>query len=239
VKGTPLDPDPDDDTRIVQVSADHSARVIDAETGAVKTGAPGVADTDDEVIANEGRLIVRQSEGAQRIVSYDLGRLGEPKVLYTAQNDNGHLSHLTPCGKRICFVEDAGYDNKTDTVTAVDPEKGGRSWQKALADVDGLVPVGPALLVDNSSQTTLLDDHGKTVWTSGGEAARLDGGNLLEFAKPLSSIADDPAVAGQHLGDQPVQLGPLNDVRPDTCSWNKTVIACAADKDFVVLQFAN
>jgi outer membrane protein assembly factor BamB len=238
VKGRPLDADPDDDTRIVQVSSDRSARVIDAENGKVVTQAPGVAATDDEVVAHDGRLIVRQSEGTQRIASYDLGKLGEPTVLYTAHDKNGHLSHLSPCGDRICFVEDTNYDNKTDTVTAVDPGKGGRVWKTALAGVDGLVPVGSDLLVDNSSQTTLLDKAGKTVWTSGGEAARLDGGNLLEFAKPLSSIADDPAVAGQHLGDQPVQLGPLNDVRSDTCSWNKTVIACAADKDFVILKFA-
>jgi actin-like ATPase involved in cell morphogenesis len=237
VKGQPLDPDADDDTRIVQVSSDRSARVIDAETGKVLTGAPGVAGTDDEVVANDGRLIVRQSEGAQRIVSYDLGKLGEPQVLYTAP-ENGHLSHLAPCGRRICFVEDADYDAKSDVVTAVDLDKGGRAWKHPLAGVDGLVPVGPALLVDNSSQTTLLDDKGETVWTNGGVAARLDGGNLLEFAKPLSSSSDDPALAGQHLGDQPVQLGPLNDVRTDTCSWNKSVIACVADKNFVILKFA-
>jgi hypothetical protein len=221
----------------VQVSSDRSARVIDAETGKVLTGAPGVAGTDDEVVANDGRLIVRQSEGAQRIVSYDLGKLGEPQVLYTAP-ENGHLSHLAPCGRRICFVEDADYDAKSDVVTAVDLDKGGRAWKHPLAGVDGLVPVGPALLVDNSSQTTLLDDKGETVWTNGGVAARLDGGNLLEFAKPLSSSSDDPALAGQHLGDQPVQLGPLNDVRTDTCSWNKSVIACVADKNFVILKFA-
>jgi hypothetical protein len=239
VKGRPLDPDTGDDTRIVQVSADRSARVIDAEAGTVVTGTPGVAGTDDEVVANDGRLIVRQSEGTQRIVSYDLGKLGEPKVLYTAQGENGHLSHLTPCGtKKICFVEDAGYDSKTDVVTAVDLDKGGRAWKRPLAGVDGLVPVGPALLVDNQSQTTLLDDKGKTVWANGGAAARLDGGNLLQFAKPLSGYSDDPALAGQHLGDQPVQLGPLNDVRTDTCSWNKSVIACVGDKDFVILRFA-
>jgi hypothetical protein len=200
-----------------------------------------VAGTDDEVVANDGRLIVRQSERAQRIVTYDLGKLGEPTVLYTAP-ENDHLSHLTPCGDRICFVEDTSFDAKTDVVTAIDLDKHSRAWTRPLAGVDGLVPVGSSLLVDNSSQTTLLDGKGKTVWTNGGVAARLDGGNLLEFAKPLSGSSDDPALAGQHLGDQPVQLGPLNDVRTDTCSWNKTVIACVSDKgdvkDFVILKFA-
>jgi len=237
VKGRPLNPDPGDDTRIVQISGDRSARVIDAETGAVVTNAPGVAGTSDEVVANDGRLIVRQSEDAQRIVTYDLGHLGEPKVLYTAP-DKGHLSHLAPCGKRICFVEDTDYDAKTDVVTAVGLEKAGPIWRHPLGGVDSLVPVGTALLVGNSSQTTLLDGKGKTVWATGGDAARLDGGNLLEFAKPLSGYPDDPALAGQHLGDQPVQLGPLDDVRTDTCSWNTRIIACVADKDFVILRFA-
>ncbi|MEV6842601.1 Hsp70 family protein [Actinoplanes sp. NPDC051411] len=243
VTGRPLDPDASDDTRIVQVSADRSARVIDAESGKVLTGAPGVAGTSDGVVVNDGRLIVRQSEDTQRIVAYDLGKLGEsePTVLYTAP-ENGYLSHLTPCGDRICFVEDTGSDAKTDVVTALDLDKHGRAWTHPLARVDGLVPVGSSLLVDNSSQTTLLDGKGKTVWTNGGVAARLDGGNLLEFAKPLSGSSDDPALAGQHLGDQPVQLGPLNDVRTDTCSWNKSVIACVSDKsdvkDFVILRFA-
>jgi actin-like ATPase involved in cell morphogenesis len=237
VQGRPLSPDTGDDTRIVQVSGDRSARVIDAENGKVQTQAPGVAGTDDEVVVNDGRLIVRQSEGTQRIASYDLGKLGEPKVLYTAQNESGHLSHLSPCGEHVCFVEDTSYDAKTDAVTAVDPVKGGRVWKKALAGVDGLVPAGSSLLVDNSSQTTLLDKDGKTVWTSGGVAARLDNGNLLEFTKPLAGYSDDPFLAGQHLGDQPVQLGPLNDVRTDSCSWNKSVIACVGDKDFVILKF--
>jgi molecular chaperone HscA len=243
VGGRPLDPDTGGDTRIVQVSGDRSARVIDAESGKVLTKAPGVAGTNDEVIANDGRLIVRQSEDTQRIVTYDLGKLGEPKVLYTAP-ENNRLSHLAPCGSkahksdRICFVEDNSYDAKTDVVTAIDLDKGSRVWKQPLAGVDSLVPVGPSLLVSNSSQTTLLDNRGKTVWTSGGVAARLDGGNLLEFAKPLAGYSDDPALAGQHLGDQQRPLGQLNDVRSDTCSWNKSVIACVADKDFVVLKFA-
>jgi molecular chaperone HscA len=240
VGGRPLDPDVAGDNTIVQVSSDRSARVIDARTGKVRAVAQGVADTNDEVVAHDGRLIVRQSEGIQRIVSYPLDKLGEPKSLYTPKSDNNHLTHLTPCGDRICFVEDAGYDTKTDVVTAVDLDKGGQVWHHPLADVAGLVPVGSNLLVTTSVTTTLLDGAGTEVWSNGGATARLDAGNLIEFAKPLSSIADDPSVAGQHLGDQPVQLGPLNDVQSDTCSWNTSVIACVGyDQDvFKILRFA-
>ena len=239
VGGRPLSPDADDDTRIVLISADRSARVIDAETGVVRTSTQGVAGTDDEVVAYDGRLIARQSEGTQRLVSYQLDKLGEPKVLYTARADHNHLTHLTPCGDRVCFVEDADYDAKTAEVTAVGLDQGGRVWHSALPGVDGLVPVGPDLLATTSSQTTLLDNSGAKVWSNGGDAARLDGGNLLEFAKPLtSSTSADPSTAGQHLGDQPRQLGPLTDVTGDTCSWNTSVIACVAEKDFVLLRFA-
>jgi molecular chaperone HscA len=239
VGGRPLSPDADDDTRIVLVSADRSARVIDAENGVVRTSAQGVAGTDDEVVAHDGRLIVRQSEGTQRIASYQLDKLGEPKVLYTAQAPDNHLTKLTPCGDRVCFVEDAGYRPESVTVTAVDLDKGDRVWHHVLPGVNSLVPVGPDLLAATSSQTTLFDKAGTKVWSNRGDAVRLNAGNLLQFAKPLSAVAaDDPSVAGQHLGDQPQPLGPLNDVRTDTCSWNTSVIACVADNDFVLLRFA-
>jgi outer membrane protein assembly factor BamB len=238
VDGRPLTVDPDNDT-IVQITADREARVIDARTGTVRTKAEGVADTDDEIIADNGLLIVRQSDGTQRIVTYSLDKLGEPKGLYTAQGANNHLTHLTPCGDRICFIEDKSYDAKSDVVTAVDLKKGGQPiWRTAVPSADGLVSVGTAALVTTSSETTLLDGSGHQVWTNDGVAARLNGGNLLEFDKSLtSSPYDGPSVAGQHLGDQRVQLGPLGDVRSSTCSWNTSVIACVADKNFEIQRF--
>ncbi|RSM63756.1 hypothetical protein DMB66_21865, partial [Actinoplanes sp. ATCC 53533] len=52
----------DDDQRIVQIGADESARVIDADTGKVVAGPrQSVADTNDKIIAHNGRLIVAES----------------------------------------------------------------------------------------------------------------------------------------------------------------------------------
>jgi outer membrane protein assembly factor BamB len=239
VAGRPLAPDFGGDPRIVQISADQTARVLDARSGKVLGTRANVAGTNDEVIAHNGRLIVRESENAQRIVSYGLDRIGagQPHVLYSAQAQNGQLSQVTPCGDdRVCLVEEAG-DAKSAEVVAVDAAKGGRLWHRVLPDVTALIPVGEAVLADTTSDTTLLDANGGKVWTSPGVAARLNGGNLLEFNQPLSGSPGNPALAGQHLGDDPVQLGPLSDVRSETCSWNTSVLACVAEKDFVLQHF--
>jgi molecular chaperone HscA len=245
VAGRPLASDFDGDPRIVQISADKSARVLDSKSGKILGTRVNVAGTNDEVIAHNGRLLVRESENAQRIVSYGLDQIGagEPQVLYTAQGQDGQISDVTPCGDdRVCLLETAGYDAKTAQVVAVDAAKGGRLWHRAEPGADALVPVGEAVLVtatsDTGYDTKLIDAKGGQVWTSPGVAARLDAGNLLEFNQPLSGSTAKPSLAGQHLGDDPVPLGALNDVRSDTCSWNKSLVACVADEDFVLQHFA-
>jgi hypothetical protein len=192
------------------------------------------------MVAHNGRLIVLQPDD-QRVVSYDLKKLGEPRVLYTAQGQNARMKAVTPCGDdRVCFGEETGYDGKTDKVVALDVAGGKGLWQFPVADIDTLVPVGQAVVATSlAGQTTLIDDAGKQIWSRTGEAARLDGGNLLEFSKPLSRSPDNPAVAGRHLGDQAVPLGYLSDIRSDTCSWNTSSLACVADKDFVLQEFGN
>ncbi|GAB1694797.1 PQQ-binding-like beta-propeller repeat protein [Krasilnikovia sp. M28-CT-15] len=242
-KGEPFAAPLDDDRRIVQISADRSARVIDAKTGTVLV-APrqSVADPDDPVLAHDGRLIVAESDDAHRIVAYDLAKLGEPRVLYTAPDDNTRFAQLTPCGTdRVCAVQTASSDAKTAQVVAVDAAEGGRRWARALADTDDLVPLGDSLLAAQNTTPTkvsLLGADGTVRWTRDGAAARLDGGNLLRFAKPLSRSPDDPSVAGEHLGDEAVELGPLSGVRSATCAWNTEVLACVADEDFVLRRFA-
>ncbi|MGX6603671.1 Hsp70 family protein [Micromonosporaceae bacterium Da 78-11] len=239
VSGRPLSPVRDDDNRIVQISADRSARVYDAESGDLITSAQNIADTTDELIAHNGRLLVRESEGTHRIVSYDLGKLVNPKILYTAQPGN-ELSHLAACGDdRICFVEEKGYDAKSAQVVAVDAAKGGRLWEHSVPGAERLVPVGESVLAGTTTDTTtLLDPDGRQVWTNDWTAARLDGDNVLTFSKRLSSYPDDPAMTGQHLGDSRVELGPLQKIRSETCSWNTSVLACAGDTDFVLQDFA-
>jgi hypothetical protein len=242
VEGSALSPDLGDDTRIVQISPDRSARVIDAKNGHILVPArQSVADTDDEAIAHNGRLIVRESENAHRIMSYDLDKLGEPKVLYTAPDTNHQLTHLAPCGpSRVCFVESAGYDDKTAQVISVDAAKGGR-WTRGVPNTDNLVPVGDAVLATQTTtppKVSLLDAKGKVVWTREGEAARLNSGNVLLFLKALSDYPDDSFVWGDHVGDAAVPLGALGSVRSSTCSWNTAMLACVTDKDFVLQRFA-
>jgi len=239
--GVPFAEPLDDDQRLVQIGADESAQVIDADTGDVVAGPrQSVADTDDKIIAHNGRLIVAESADARRLFAYDLKKL-EPKVLYTPPA-NTQLDHLTPCGAdRICLVETTGYAAKTAQVVAINAADGGVVWRRAVADVDDIVPVGQAVLATQNTspvQVSLLDADGRVSWTRGGVAARLDGGNTLRFSKGLSASADDPALVGEHLGDDPVQLGPLVGIRSSTCAWDTTHLACVADEDFVVQRFA-
>ncbi len=237
--GTPLDPDLTDDPRIVVVGGDRSVQVLDADTGKVLTSRQNVAEINDPVVAHHGRLIVLQADN-QQIAAYDLEKLGEPRALYTAQQKNTQMADVTACGDdRICFSETVGYENDTATVVALDVTGDGVVWRYPLGDIESLVPVGEAVIAgDNDSETTLIDSAGKKVWTSTGEAARLDGGNLLEFSAPLSRSAGDLGVSGRHLGDRAVPLGTFRDIRTDTCAWNTSMMACVADKDFVLHEFA-
>jgi hypothetical protein len=241
VTGRAFAPNLGDDTRIVQLSADRSARVIDASNGHVLVKPrQSVAAPDDEVIAHNGRLIVRESADAHRIVAYDLAKLGEPTVLYTAADTGHRLTKLVPCGDdRACFIETAGYDAKSTEVVSIDVTKGGH-WSRVVPNAESLVPVGDSVLAaQNTSpdRVSLLGRSGTVTWTRDGEAARLNAGNLLLFSKALSTSPDDPALAGQHLGDGVVPLGALSGVRSTTCAWNTAVLACAADQDFVLQRF--
>ena len=239
VFGRPFEPDFDDDPRIVQIGEDKSARVLDADSGKILTSRQNVADPDDEVVAHNGRLIVLQPDD-QQIVSYELDKFGEPRVLYTAQTQNSRMKDVTACGDdRVCFDEEVGYDGKSATVVALDVAGGKQVWRYPLANTESIVPVGEAVLVTTTTpDMTLLDAKGAKVWTHTGEAARLDGGNVLEFSKPLSRTAGETALYGRHLGDDAVPLGSFTDVRADTCSWDTSMLACVADKDFVLQRFA-
>ncbi|WP_438872231.1 Hsp70 family protein [Paractinoplanes rishiriensis] len=239
VFGRPYEPDLADDPRVVQIAADRSARVIHADTGKVLTTRQNVAGPQDEVVAHHGRLVVLQPED-QRVVAYQLEGFGEPSVLYTPQAQNSRMKDLVPCGDdRVCFGEEVAFDGDTAAVVALDVAERKRVWRRPLADVDALVPVGEAVLASSTSgEMTLIDAAGRKVWTHAGEAARLDGGNVLEFSKPLSRSPSDHAVSGRHLGDQAVPLGSFRDIRTDTCAWNTERLACVAEKDFVLQTFA-
>lgn len=239
--GRPFAPNLGDDTRIVQISEDKSARVIDAATGTVVVDSqPGIASGSDQVIAHDGRLIVYESSN-NRIVTYDLKTLGEPTGRYTVSTSGGRLDQLTPCGRnRVCVIETAGSGGKTARVVAIDVAKGGH-WSTTVPDADTLLPVGESLLVGRNTSpdsVSLLNGDGRIVWTRDGTAGRLDAGNLLLFSKSLSTGTDDPALTGQHLGDEVKPLGALADIRTSSCAWNTATLACVGDKDFELIRFA-
>ncbi|MCY1142668.1 Hsp70 family protein [Actinoplanes sp. Pm04-4] len=239
-EGRALAPDLGDDPRLVQIGADRSARVVNADSGEVLASRANVARPDDEVIAHNGRLIVRGSEDIHRIVAYDLEKLDGDTIAYTAGSSKARLTGLTACGDdRICMIESLGYGDDQAKVVAVDVTERKRVWEAAAPDADHLVPVGEAVLVSYSTTTRLIDSDGKEVWNRQAAAARLNATNVLEFSKPLAGYADDPALAGRHIGDDPVQLGPLADVQTDTCSWNTSHLACATQKDFIVVPYAS
>jgi len=52
-------------------------------------------------------------------------------------------------------------------------------------------------------------------------------------------VPDDPSLAGLHVGDSEQPLGPLSDVRSETCAWNTSTIAFVADEDFILQHFAD
>jgi len=217
--------------------------VLDARSGDVEVASrQGNADPGDEMLAHDGRFFVVESNGTtETLLAYDLATGNLPVILYGAPA-GARISELTACGdERICWVETIDFDVKRARVAGVDVVKGGGLWRRDLPNADRLVPVGDHVLAGQSTsppRVALIDGEGRQVWNVEGAAARLDGGNLLRFGRPLTATPDDPALYGQHLGDETVPLGALNDVRSQTCSWNTSVIACVADDNFVVQRFA-
>ncbi|HEX5594744.1 MAG TPA: Hsp70 family protein [Micromonosporaceae bacterium] len=231
------------DGRLVEIGADRSVRVIDVGSGKVLKQRTNVADLDDHVVVFEGRLYVAEAERGYRVVSYDLKSMGEPANIYTAPDDKRQPKALGPCGKdRVCLLETASYDSKTTELVAVDAAKGGALWRKPVPHAELLVPVGEHVLVRTESgerRSVIFRPDGSKLLERDGIAVRLDGGNLLIFAKQLSSYKDDPSVAGIRVGSaDPVELGQLKGVRPTTCSWGLTLIVCGTDSNFVIRRFA-
>ena len=237
VSGAPFAPDRGDDTRLLQVMGDRSARVIDAKDGTVLVEPKAdIADADGAVAVHNGRVVVAEESGnTLRILAYDLDSLGNPKVLGQVAKEQ-RIQRMAPCGDDyVCWVETASFDEKTARVAGINVADGGKIWRVALPNAESLTPVGDNVLVNQSTQpakATLVDaTTGKVQWSGEGAGARLDGGNVLLFSRALSTSAEDPSLLGRHLGDDPVQLGPLSGVRTASCSWNTEAIACVADED--------
>ncbi|SCG51036.1 Hsp70 family protein [Micromonospora coxensis] len=238
VGGAPRAPWLGDTARLVQVGADRSVRVIDMDSGKVLRSRPNVADVDDPVAARDDRLYVTEDT---RLLSYDLGNLGEPSVLYTAPDDRRRVKTLVACGEhRACLLESpSGEAERTEVVVATEG-KGSRRW--AAPKATGLVPLGEHLIAerDYPRTFTLFDADGRALLRDrDGVAGRVDAGNLLVFADAPSSVEDDRSLAGVSAAGALTELGELKDVRSESCSWNTEVIACGAKKDFVLYRFVD
>ncbi|MGI5520510.1 Hsp70 family protein [Micromonospora sp. CA-259024] len=241
--GTPRNPWATKGRRLVQVGADRSVRLLDMASGTVLRKWGSVADLDDLVVAHEDRLYVAANEGGYQLLAYDLGSDAEPVVLYRSDNDEYRPKELVACGeRRACLLQVPNSQvERTELVAATEGEAASH-W--AAPGVTSLVPLGEQVLAQREHPeptVTLFDAAGKPVLRDrGGVAVRLDEGNLLVFAKAPSTVADNRVLAGVWAESGEVdELGELQDVRSASCSWNTHVIACGADRDFVLYRFAD
>ncbi|MET8282252.1 Hsp70 family protein [Micromonospora sp. NPDC005174] len=229
--------------RLVQLGADRSARLLDMGSGDVLREWGNVADLDDLVVAYEDRLYVTPTDGGYQLLAYDLTSDAAPVVLYRAGNVEYRPKALVACGeRRACLVQVRNGDAERTEVVAATEGKAPVSW--SAPGVTGLVAVGEQVLAQREypKPTVSLFGPAGTAVLAGrpGVAARLDGGNLLVFAEPTSTVADSRSVAGVWAESGEVdELGQLVDVRSASCSWNTRVIACGADRDFVLYRFAD
>ncbi|RAN92777.1 Hsp70 family protein [Micromonospora noduli] len=241
--GTPRNPWTSKGRRLVQVGADRSVRLIDMASGAVLRQWGSVADLDDLVVAHEDRLYVAANEGGYQLLAYDVGSDAEPVVLHRSGNDEYRPKELIACGeRRACLLQVPNNDvARTEVVAATEGEQ---MIKWSAPGVTGLVPLGEQVLAQREfpePTVTVFDAAGKPVLRDrGGVAVRLDAGNLLVFAKAPSMVADNRVLAGVWAESGEVdELGELKDVRSSSCSWNTHVIACGADKDFVLYRFTD
>jgi molecular chaperone HscA len=241
--GVAFAPDLGDDVRFVMIGADRSAQVFDAVTGKSVTQRANVAEPDDVVIAHDGKLFIGSAQNGYQIVRYDLGKLGQPAIVYAAPDSTRQLRLLNPCGTdRLCLVDTKSYDKKTAEVVAVNTAGEGEVWREAVPDAESLVPVGTSMLVGRSTSPVsvrLLGADGATGWDRNGSAVRVNSGNVLLFTKPLPDNAADVSAAGQHLGDGQVELGPIIGAITSSCSWSTAIMACAGDGVFMLKRFAD
>ncbi|MEW2542984.1 Hsp70 family protein [Micromonospora chalcea] len=240
-EGSPLAPWAGKADRLVQVGADRSVRVLDLRSGKVLKDRGNVAGLDDPMAARDDRLYVAEDDRGLRLLSYDLGSLGTPGVLYEAPEQGGRVKDLVTCGeRRVCLLETpAGGADGTRVVAATEGE-GNRQWP--APGTESLVPVGEHVLaVQGSPDAVTLfapDGTAKVLRDRDGFAVRLDAGNLLIFSEAPSAYEDDRVLAGTAVDGKPVEMGQLKQIRSESCSWNTEMLVCGAEKEFRLYRFA-
>lgn len=235
-------PNRGDDARLVEIGADRSVRVIDVTSGRELRSRQNAADTDDLVLAYDNQLFVAPKSEGYGLVRFDLANLGTPATLYTAPDTSRRPVDLQPCGeKQVCLLETAGSDAATAQLVAVRTDEPKVAWRRDVPQADHLRPVGRNILVRavTPKQTSrLFTPDGTKTLDRDGVALRVDGGNLLVFDDALTTYPGDVSVAGVSARDGGLtQLGPLKKVASTSCSWNRSVLVCAAESAFVVTRF--
>jgi len=243
--GEPSAPDLGGSRKLLQITYDKKLNIVNAQTGHVEKSAGGVGGTSDEYLAHDGRLYVFRREQGYRIQYYDLDKLGEPTVLYTAQDSKHSMAAAAPCGARLCVLDETGSDSKSAQVLAIDLSARKVVWHGDAPGTDQLVPVGDRILattVDSTPASRLFDPDGKQLLRGEDQKAvgvRVNAVSLIFFAESPTSYPTDTGLSGVTAGSGArTALGQLSKTRTNTCAWTERYIACTQEKDFTIWRFA-
>jgi len=234
------------DGRLVELSVDLSARIIDTRTGNVGTAKPNIGDPRTTMaLAYGGRLYVVGTGSRYQLLSYDLDSLGGGKVLYAAPDDST-VKTLVPCGTNVCLLNEKSSDGKDAEILAIDPGSAALRWRKPAPGADMLTPLGAGVMAQdtNSSDrytkvfggdgTLLLDDEGRDQ-----TGVRVTGGSVLLFSEVPEPYSGDQSLYGFTASKHSRQsLGDIKKIRTGNCSWSARLLVCPSDTDFGIWRFA-
>src|SRR5437763_1147812 len=120
------------DGRIVQLTGDAQARVIDAGNGKLGALKSNAGDNVALATAYDGRLYIAANSGAHTVSSYSLTDFGNVQQIY--QPDQSHyLKALAPCGGNMCVLDLDSLKSETAQVIAADPHGGNKTAWHAKA----------------------------------------------------------------------------------------------------------
>ena len=235
------------DGRIVQLTDDAQARVINTGNGKLGALKSNAGDNVALATAYDGRLYIAANSGAHTVSSYSLTDFGNVQQIY--QPDQSHyLKALAPCGGNMCVLDLDSLKSETAQVIAADPHGGNKTARHAKAPgTNLLVPVADGVLAQDTDSghesTVLLAPDGKDRLGNRGAgrlAVRLSAGSVLLLSGTPGTYPTDQSLFGfgVHSGDWK-SIGDVQKVRSAGCSWNTHMIICPGDKDFGIWRFAS
>lgn len=237
--------------QVVMVGEDRTARLVDLRTGEV-LGAVGtnVAYPDDFLLAYQGRLYAASGGEGYQVQVRDLADLnGQPEHLYTAPDPVRRVELMMPCAPELlCLLDRYPSDHRDTQVRVLDvsADRSGdpQRWALPVPQASWLVPAGDLLLVGGgepmlAGYPLTGDPPGEPVFSHPeGAAARLDADNLLLFAELPEDQGQQLSLAGVPVtGPGRVELGLLEGVHGQRCSWDDTYLVCPGDERVGVWRF--